>query len=156
MPPIRQMIVGVLITMLAAFGMIFFIGGYETSNGLALNATIASNYNAITANPSAPAAGIFCSSQNGACLSSLASQVNNTGTSLQSYSTNPLGSLINTVSVVAGYLFEIGAFFGLLSTFISTPLSLFMPVGFAQLIGNITLIIIFVMGLLSGIFLVPM
>ncbi len=141
--------------MLAAFGLIFFIGGYEVSNGIALNATIANNYNAILGNPSAPNNGIFCNSQNGACFTSLAAQVNSTATGLQTYSTNPLGSLVNTVSVVGGYIFEIANFFGLLSGFIAVPLAIFMPVAFAQLIASVALVVIFMMGLLSAIFLVP-
>lgn len=155
MPPIRQLFVGVLIAMLAAFGLIFMIGGFETANGIPLNATIATNYNAIAASPQLPQSGVFCNATQGACIGGLASQVNNTSTNLQSYANNPLGSLVNTVSVVGGYIFEIGSFFGLLGGFIAAPLAIFMPVSFAQLIANIVLVGIFMFGLISAIFLVP-
>jgi hypothetical protein len=141
------MFVGVLVMLLCAFGLIILIGTFEQANGLRINATIASNFNAIWPNPSAPNNGIFSG------FGTLNSQVYSTSNSLQSY--GPISSIISSVSIAGTFIFSIPAFYGLLAGFISAPLSFFMPVGFAVTIANVVLVGIFMLGLLSAIFLFP-
>lgn len=151
MPPIRQMFIAVSVAFLFMFGMIWFIGNYETGNGLTVNATIATNFNAIGMNPSSPQGGVFSGYGN------FSNGAYNTANSLQSFNTNPVASAISSVSLVGSFIFSIPALFGTMGAFIAVPLvAIGMPVGFAQAIGYVVLVGIFGLGLLSAVFLFPL
>ena len=145
------MLTAILVSFLLMFGMIFFIGNYELGNGLGVNATIATNFNAIGVNPSAPAGGIFSGYGN------LANGVQNTGNSLQTFNTNPISSAISSVSLVGSFLFSLPNLFLAMGAFIAVPLTAIgIPLGFAQAISSVALIGIFALGLLSAVFLFPL
>lgn len=141
------MFTGALVMLLCAFGLILFIGTFEQQNGLIINASISSNFNAIGLNPSAPNNGIF------AGFGTLSSQVYSTSNSLQNYGL--ISSIISSVNFAGTFIFSIPAFYGLLAGFIGAPLSFFMPVGFAEAIADVVLVGIFMLGLLSAVFLFP-
>ena len=150
MPPVRTMFVAASLMFIFMFGMIYFIGSFETGNGLPLNATIATNFNAIGLNPSSPNGGVFSGFGN------YSSGIYTTANSLQTFNSNPIASALSTVSLVGSFIFSIPSLFRLMGAFIAVPLAAIgIPIGFAQMIGTITLIGVFALGLISAVFLFP-
>jgi len=155
MPPIRALFFMILVIMLFMYGAILFIGGYEQGNGLAMNSTLANNYNALTSNSALPQGvfgnntGLFEATNN------LAKGINNTASSCSSVIQQAC-VVVNSVSLVLGFLTTIPTILGAIINFIAVPLSAFgIPLGYAQIIVSAIFVGIISLAIISALFLFP-
>lgn len=151
-PPIRTMFFTVLVVMLLAYASLVFVGGYEVGNGLPTNSTVATYYYNLTASSSNPTYGIYNNA------SFLNKQVNGTAATIVTYSSNPISSLIGTVTLAGQFLFSIPSIFLAILYFVAAPLHAFLGIStsYAVVVAGVIITGVIVLSVLSAIFLFPL
>lgn len=123
---------GLLLTIMALYGGIYFVGGFAYYGGYTQNAVIQNAFNAIALNPSAPS-GIFN-------IQGLTSQVN---TQSSNFTNSGLQTdLVSTITTAGSFFTSFATIGNLLITFILAPFALIgIPTAFISTI--LTFMIIF-------------
>lgn len=141
--PIRTMVFGAIITMAFLYAIIGFVGSYQLSNNITMNAILKTQYEAVLGNSSNQ--GIFGS-------------LNNLTKSGQTQAGSIGGvSSINSVGTVAQFLQSIPAVYTVTANLIMGTLEGLLGVGLSYEVNNLLflVIIIIVIAILSAIFLFP-
>lgn len=151
MPPIRELFFAIMVLFIMVFGAVLFVGGTESVNGVPLSPLLAPSYNAINVNHSYPTNGVFANTSGTfAATNGLATNVSNVAT------TSSSGGIINSVSLVIGYLSTIPLLYTALINFIALPIAaLGIQIGYATTIAQVILTGIIALAIVSAIFLFP-
>ncbi|MDE1833843.1 MAG: hypothetical protein KGH64_00740 [Candidatus Micrarchaeota archaeon] len=150
MPPIRQLMMGSIFTVLLTYLAIMWIGGYQFANNIPVNATIASAYNAINLNPTNPNI-LYLQFGN------YTSQGFITGNKLLQ-STNYTQTTAPTLQGTAQFLTSIPFVFQAITGFVAPALSsaFGIPISFTTNALTLMLLLVLVLAVLSGLLIFPM
>lgn len=150
-PPIRGLSIAVVFTLVVAYLAVSFFGGYQYSNHIAMNGTLASTYNSIIANSTAPG-GIFS-------FGGLLTTSNNFGTKFQNVTGffAAVNAATSALSFIVGFITLLpNMVYGMIQ-FIAQPfVALGLPVGFVIVGLTILLTILILLAIGSGVLIFPM
>ena len=133
LPTLRVMIFAALISMMMAYSIIGFAGGYLSNNGGIKNATLSAQYNAITKGGANPKGGLFGN------MGALNGQLNNQSKNFSSASLNT--GLVSTITTAASFFTTLPTILGAVMTLAGSPFGLVgIPVGYFQVIGSMMFI----------------
>lgn len=102
---------GLLLTIIALYGGVTFVGGFAYNGNYVQNQTVYNTYNSIRQDPGAPG-GIFA-------VGGLSNQINTQSTNFTSGNIQP--DLINTLTTAGAFFTSFGAIFNLLISFVLAP-----------------------------------
>ena len=150
MPFIRSALVIGIFSLMVMFAALGFFGGYQYTNHIQMNGTLANAYNGILGNAS-----VFGSAYG---LTQIQAQAQTTGTKLQNATVfSVIGVAFESLGLGARFIVTIPALFYAMSLFIAQPLvAIGINTGFA--VAAIELVILFgiILTVLSALFIFPL
>lgn len=149
MPFLRSAITVGVFSLLVMFAAVGFFGGYQYTNNIQMNGTLAASYNSILGNAS-----IF----GGPGYYALQTQTNITGTQLQnSTAFSTLTLAVGSLGLAAKFIITIPQMFFTLSNFIAQPLgALGINAGFATAAVSLLILVGIILTVLSALFIYPL
>ena len=151
MPPIRNIAVTTILSLMLTYGVIAFFGGFQFTNNIAMNGTLAQEYNTIIATPSSPG-GLFYTGNLLGSAQTYGSNFSNVGQNL-----NPATATSTALGFLVGFISSGPVAIYQLIAFLVQPLvALGIPTGYAIAGFTILLIMIILLGIASAILIFPM
>jgi hypothetical protein len=150
--PIRSTLITSIFMLMLTYCIIGFAGGYQYSNHIAMNGTLAATYNAVNAAGSSPysgASGLFS-------LTALNNYQNSTHTNLGTWS-GVLNIAVSSMVMAMNFAFTIPISIYALMNFIAAPIAMIIPVGTGYIVAGLTLLLasIIILTIISSLLIYP-